>query len=83
MVDGKQTCKRENDSIHAAFEEMNSTFSAKHGIKIKPVSFDKQYKKRMNRLYKFVGLKKLPYPEVDNLYEKIAGKLIKLKYSGK
>ena len=81
MADCKQTRKRENDSIHAVFKEMNAEFSAKHGIK--PVPFDKRYKKRMNRLYKFVGLKKLPYPEVDNLYEKNASKLIKLKYLGK
>lgn len=81
MADGKQSIKSENDYVRAIFEEMNAEFSAKHGIK--PVPFDKRYKKRMNRLYKFVGLKKLPYPEVDNLYEKIASKLIKLKYLGK
>lgn len=42
------------------------------------MQFSKKFKKRMNRLFREqAGIKKIPHPEVDNLYERIRSWVIR------
>ena len=48
-----------------------------------PVVFSKNTKRRMNRIFREIaGIKKIPYPEVDNLFERVRSWL-KVKFSKK
>lgn len=43
----------------------------------KKVTFSRRYKIRMNRVFReYGGIKRIPYPEVDNLFERIRSKII-------
>ena len=73
-------CERQTDPFKKLFEERNDELAKIVGTELKPVVYDKHYKRRMNRFFRFVGCKTIPYPDVDNLYERIAAKLMIFKY---
>ena len=62
--------KEQVDPIKDAFEEISDELAKNYKI-TDPVKYDKKYKRRINRLYRFVGYKKIPYPEVDNNFERL------------
>lgn len=68
--------KEQVDPIITAFEEINKKFARNYKI-TKPVKYDNKYKRRVNRLYRFVGYKRIPYPEADNIFERIKFRLKK------
>ena len=71
-------CERQTDPLKEFFEERADEFSA-----INKVKYDKHYKRRMNRFFRFIGVKKIPYPDVDNLFERIVARLEIFKYTRK
>ena len=75
--------ERQTDPLKEFFEERADEFSAINNVKLKPVKYDKHYKRRMNRFFRFIGIKKIPYPDVDNLFERIAARLEIFKYTRK
>jgi len=41
------------------------------------IEFSRHYKIRMNRVFReYGGIKRIPYPEVDNLFEIIRSKIV-------
>ena len=43
------------------------------------VTFSHRYKIRINRVFReYGGIKRIPYPEVDNLFERIRSKIVGL-----
>ena len=74
---GFECCCDECDHYLLCFSE----FDLKGEEEIKEFSRSKRYKIRMNRLFRErVGGTFLPFPEVDNFYERVRSKLvIKLK----
>ena len=43
------------------------------------IIYSRRYKIRMNRVFReYGGLKRIPYPEVDNLFERIRSKVVEI-----
>ncbi len=62
------------DPIRTAFEEINDKLAKNHKI-THPVKYDNKYKRRINRLYRLARYKRIPYPEADNIFERIKFRL--------
>ncbi len=73
--------KREQGRLMDEFDKLAEVVAQRYNLKAVP--HDKTYKKRINRMFRFFGVKRVPYPEVDSLWEKFLSRLSNLKKLGK
>ena len=47
-------------------------------IDLKSITFSKKFERNMNRIFRErMGIKKIPHPQVDTLYERVRSKIVR------
>lgn len=66
------------DILKEGFEKLHNEVCQRSGIEHK-FNYDDNCKRRINRLFREIGMKRIPYPEMDNRIERIKFRLFFVK----